>query len=86
MTRTTSFILGFAAFCLTASLAQAHISTGAPKDGSIYSHKFTDDGAIGGAKKFTDDGAIGGTKKFTDDGAIGGTKKFTDGGDRIHTR
>jgi hypothetical protein len=77
MTRTTSFILGFAAFCLTASLAQAHISTAAPEDGSTYSHKFTDDGAVNGSHRFTDDGAVNGSHRFTDDGAVNGSHKCT---------
>ena len=68
MTRTTSFILGFAAFCLTASLAQAHVSPAAPDDGALSGHKLVDDGALSG-HKFTDDGALSG-HKFADGGPI----------------
>ena len=68
MTRTTSFILGFAAFCLTASLAQAHVSTAAPDDGSIYGHRLTDDGSIYG-HRLMDDGSIYG-HRFTGGGTI----------------
>jgi hypothetical protein len=75
MTRTTSFILGFAAFCLTASLAQAHVSTAAPEDGSIYSHRFADDGVVNGGHKFVDDGVVNGGHKFTDDGVVNGGHK-----------
>jgi hypothetical protein len=74
MTRTTSLILGFAAFCLTASLSQARVATAAsPDDGSI--HHFTDDGSI---HHFADDGSI---HHFTDDGSI---HHFTDDGSIHH--
>jgi hypothetical protein len=78
MTRTASLILGFAAFCLTASFAHAHVSTAAPEDGSIYSHRFTDDGVVNTGHKFTDDGVVNTGHKFTDDGVVNTGHKFTD--------
>ena len=80
MTRTASLILGFAAFCLTASLAQAHVSTAAPEDGSIYSHKFTDDGSVITGHRFTDDGSVITGHRLMDNGVVHGTNRVA-----IHT-